>query len=200
MGDPRVAFFYDLGSPYAWLAAERIDRLFEEAGLEPPEWNPVLLGGLFKRFGRGSWALTGSRDDGIAEIERRVSERGLPALRLPDPWPTSYVYAARAATWAKREGHGVTFALTAFRRAFTEGLDLADPANVRKAAADEGLDPEALDTAVASPEIKDELKRATAEAGDIGVTGIPSVVVGEQVFWGDDRLEDALKAAAGTRT
>jgi len=192
MGDPRVAFYYDLGSPYAWLAAERVDRLFEAAELEPPEWNPVLLGGLFQRFGRGSWALTEARDEGIAEIEARAAERGLPALKLPDPWPTSYVYAARAATWAKREGHGVTFALAAFRRAFTEGLDLADPANVRAVAADEGLDPEALDTAVATTEIKDELKRATAEAGDRGVTGIPSVVVGDEVFWGDDQLEEAV--------
>ena len=196
MGDARVAFYYDLGSPYAWLAAERIDRLFEQSELEPPEWNPVLLGGLFKRFGRGSWALTDAREDGIAEIAARAAERGLPPLKLPKPWPTSYVYAARAATWAKRESHGVTFALAAFRRAFTEGLDLADPENVRAIAADEGLDPDALDAAVATPELKDELKRATAEAGDLGVTGIPSVVVGREVFWGDDQLERAVARAA----
>ena len=199
MGDARLAFYYDLGSPYAWLAAERIDRLFEESELEPPEWKPVLLGGLFKQFGRGSWALTDRREVGIAEIAGRAAERGLPPLKLPDPWPTSYVYAARAATWAKREGHGVTFALAGFRRAFTEGLDLADPENVRAVAADEGLDPEALDAAVATPELKDELKRATAEAADLGVRGIPSVVVGEEVFWGDDQLERAVGFASETR-
>ena len=58
----RSTFYFDLGSPYAYLSAERIDDDFEDAGLEPPVWRPVLLGGLFKRFGRGSWALTESRE------------------------------------------------------------------------------------------------------------------------------------------
>ena len=57
MGDPRldepgVAFYFDLGSPYAYLSAERVSRLFADAGLAQPEWKPVLLGGLFARFGR----------------------------------------------------------------------------------------------------------------------------------------------------
>ena len=54
----RAVFYYGLGSPYAYLSAERISGLFTEAGLEQPEWQPVLLGGLFRQFDRGSWALT----------------------------------------------------------------------------------------------------------------------------------------------
>jgi 2-hydroxychromene-2-carboxylate isomerase len=90
-----AVFYYDLGSPYAWLTAERTgDRA---------EWVPVLLGGIFRATGRSSWAETGARADGIAEIERRADERGLPALRWPDPWPNDGLLAMRAAVAADGE-------------------------------------------------------------------------------------------------
>jgi 2-hydroxychromene-2-carboxylate isomerase len=194
----RASFYFDLGSPYAWLSAERIDALFEESQLEPPVWKPVLLGGLFREFGRGSWAQTESREDGIAEIEKRAAEYGLPQVKWPEPWPDSYLYAMRAATWADRQGHGVTFALTAFRHAFVDGFDLALPENVRAAAALEGLDPEELDRAVQTLDVKEALKANTAEAASFGVSGVPSFLVGDEVFWGDDRLDDALASIAGS--
>lgn len=80
---PRPRFYFDLGSPYAYLAAERVDELLPE----PPQWQPVLLGGLFKRTGRSSWALGDHRrrQAGMAEIERRAAGYGLPAIRWPDP-------------------------------------------------------------------------------------------------------------------
>jgi len=196
-GNPlRASFYFDLGSPYAWLSAERIDRLFEESELEPPEWKPVLLGGLFREFGRGSWAETEARDEGIAEIESRAAEYGLPAVKWPEPWPDSYLYAMRAATWADQQGHGVTFALTAFRHAFVDGFDLSRPEHVQAAAALDGLDPEELDRAVQDLPAKEGLKAATAEAASHGVSGVPSFLVDGQVFWGDDRLDEALVAAA----
>lgn len=189
-------FFFDLGSPYAWLSAERIDGLFEEADLEPPAWRPVLLGGLFQRFDRGSWAKTERREAGISEIERRAREYGLPEPIWPDPWPDSYLFAMRVATFAESEGLLKQFALTSFRDAFTRGIDQAIPEHVLNAAETAGLDRTACEAAVADPEVKDRLKTATARAGDLGVTGIPSVVVGETVFWGDDRLAEAISAAA----
>ena len=101
---PRAVFYYDLGSPYAYLAAERVNALFVEAIGEPPEWQPILLGGLFKRFGRDSWAETPDRDEGIAEVERRAAEYGLPPIRWPDPFPGNTLVAMRAATYAKEIG------------------------------------------------------------------------------------------------
>ena len=71
----RPTFYYDLGSPYAYLAAERISGLFTEAGLEQPEWQPILLGGLFQRFGRDSWGNGPGREEGMAEVRA-------PGLRL----------------------------------------------------------------------------------------------------------------------
>lgn len=95
----RDEFFLDLGSPYAWLSAERVDRLFGESGRETPLWRPVLLGGLFRRFDRGSWAKTERREAGVSEIERRAREYGLPEPVWPEPWPDSYLFAMRVATF-----------------------------------------------------------------------------------------------------
>jgi len=194
--DPRAAtFYYDLGSPYAYLSAERISRLFSDAGLRQPEWQPILLGGLFARFERGSWAETDARAEGMREVERRAEAMGIQPIRWPDPWPGNTLHAMRVATYAKSIGRTVSFALAGFRQAFAGGRDLTDPDNVAIAAAACELHPNAIAKAAASASVKERLKAATARAGDLGVFGVPTVVVGEEVFWGDDRLEEAVEAA-----
>jgi 2-hydroxychromene-2-carboxylate isomerase len=188
-------FYFDLGSPYAYLAAERVGRVFEDAGAPVPEWQPVLLGGLFQRFGRGSWANGPGRAAGIAECERRAQAYGLPPIRWPDPFPGNMLLAMRTAVFAKEIGRTVSFALAAFRQAFAAGRDLSQPDNVFLAAASSELHPRSLEVAVRRQAIKDRLRAATDEAGDLGVIGVPSVAVGGEVFWGDDRLEEAAAAA-----
>jgi 2-hydroxychromene-2-carboxylate isomerase len=192
----RAVFYYDLGSPYAYLSAERISGLFTAAGLEQPEWQPILLGGLFRHFDRGSWALTEAREEGIAEVERRAAEYGLPPLVWPDPWPGEMLTAMRVATFAKQTGRTVSFSLAAFRQQFAAGKDLSVPDNVLIAAAACELHPRALESAVKTKGVKDALREATDEAAVAGVFGVPSLRVGEEVFWGDDRLEEAVEAAA----
>jgi 2-hydroxychromene-2-carboxylate isomerase len=191
----RPVFYFDLGSPYAYLAAERVNGLFAENGLEAPEWQPILLGGLFQRFGRGSWAETPQRGVGIAEVERRASAYGIPPIRWPVPFPGNTLAAMRAATYAKQTGRTVTFALAAFRQAFAAGRDLSDTENVLIAAAACELHPKAVLKAIETTGVKDALREATEAAGDLGVRGVPSLVVGERIFWGDDRLEDAISTA-----
>ena len=192
----RATFYYDLGSPYAYLSAERISGLFAEAELEQPEWQPVLLGGLFRRFGRGSWSETPARAEGIAEIERRAAEYGLPPIAWPKPWPNDGLVAMRAATFAKQTGRTVSFSLAAFRQAFAAGRDLSDIDNVAIAGAACEIHPRALLKAVETRAVKDALREATDRAGDLGVEGVPAVVVDGEVFWGDDRLDEAVEAAA----
>jgi 2-hydroxychromene-2-carboxylate isomerase len=192
----RATFYFDLGSPYAYVAAERISGLFAETGLEQPEWQPILLGGLFKRFGRDSWANGPGRAEGIAEVERRAAAYGLPPLAWPEPWPGNTLLAMRAATFAKQTGRTVSFALAGFRQAFAAGHDLTDADNVLIAAAACELHPNAVGKAVGTDGVKRALVEATERAGDLGVRGVPSVAVGERVFWGDDRLEDAVAAAS----
>jgi 2-hydroxychromene-2-carboxylate isomerase len=192
----RATFYFDLGSPYAWLTAERISGLFTDAALEQPEWQPILLGGLFQRFGRESWANGPGREEGIAEVERRAAAYGLPPLAWPEPWPGNTLFAMRAATFAKQTGRTVSFALAAFRQAFAAGRDLSEPENVMIAAAACELHPNALSKAIGTEIVKKALIEATQKAGDAGVTGVPALVVDGQAFWGDDRLEEAVEAAS----
>jgi 2-hydroxychromene-2-carboxylate isomerase len=187
----RPLFFYDLGSPYAYLAAERVNALFAETRGEPPEWQPILLGGLFKRFGRDSWARGEGRDQGMREVERRASAYGLPPINWPEPFPGNTLLAMRAATYAKEIGRAVSFSLAAFRQAFAAGRDLTEPDNVLLAAAAAEMHPRAVLSAIERDSVKRALREATELAGDLGVRGVPSLVVGERVFWGDDRLEEA---------
>ena len=192
----RATFYFDLGSPYAWLAAERISGLFADAGLEQPEWQPILLGGLFQRFGRDSWANGPGRAEGIAEVERRAAAYGLPPLAWPEPWPGNTLLAMRAATFAKQTGRCVSFALAAFRQAFAAGRDLSEADNVLIAAAACELHPNAMIKAVQTEAVKGALREATDRAAELGVIGVPSIAVGEEVFWGDDRVEEAVAAAS----
>ena len=192
----RATFYYDFGSPYAYLAAERVNSLFAEAGAEVPEWQPILLGGLFKRFDRSSWGLGPERQAGIVECERRASAYGLPPFSWPDPWPPNSLAAMRGATYAKDLGKTVSFSLAAFRQAFAAGRDLGDPDNVAIAAAAAEIHPRALFQAIDRDAIKGRLREATDRAGDAGVRGVPSLVVGDEVFWGDDRLDEAAEAAS----
>lgn len=192
----RATFYFDLGSPYAYLAAERISGLFTEAELEQPEWQPILLGGLFRVFDRDSWANGPGRAEGMAEVERRASAYGLPPIVWPEPWPGNTLTAMRVATFAKQTGRTVSFALAAFRQAFAAGRDLSDPDNVMIAGAACELHPRALLKAVETQAVKGALREATDRAAARGVFGVPSVVVGEEVFWGDDRLEEAVEAAS----
>jgi 2-hydroxychromene-2-carboxylate isomerase len=191
----RPVFLYDLGSPYAYLAAERVNALFAEATGQSPEWQPILLGGLFKSYDRESWGVGPGREDGMAECERRASAHGLPPIRWPDPWPGNYLFAMRVATYAKQIGRAVSFSQAAFRQAFVAGRDLGQPDHVLIAAAAAEMHPRAVLAAVERDAVKSELREATRRVGELGVRGVPSLVVGDEIFWGDDRLEDAAEAA-----
>ncbi|HEY3864830.1 MAG TPA: 2-hydroxychromene-2-carboxylate isomerase [Solirubrobacteraceae bacterium] len=193
---PVVTFYFDLGSPYAYLAAERLPVILPE----PIVWRPVSLGALFKLNGRSSWALgdLGGRQAGLAEVERRARSYELPPLRWPDPWPTNYLYAMRAAIYAFQIGHGRSFTMQAFRQAFVHGHDLALPEHVLGAAEQAGLDPRVVDEATRDPQVKLALRAATDAAHELGVFGVPTIAIGEELFWGDDRLTEA--AAALVRT
>lgn len=191
----RTTFYFDLGSPYAYLTAERISGLFTDAELEQPEWQPILLGGLFQRFGRDSWANGPGRKEGIAEVERRAAAYGLQRPVWPEPWPGNTLFAMRAATFAKQTGRTVSFALAAFRQAFAAGRDLSEHDNVLIAAAACELHPNALLKAAGTESVKGALREATERAAELGVSGVPSLVVGGEVFWGDDRVEEAVEVA-----
>ena len=179
--------FYDLGSPYAYLAVARAERVLGT----PPELRPVLLGAIFAVRGHGSWSATPRREAGMAEVERRAAAYGLPPLRWPADWPPNTLAAMRAAVWAEREGRGAPFAHAAFRRAFAEGADLADPRVLADIAVAVGLDGTGLASAIAARDVKDDLRARTEAALDLGVRGVPTLAIGDRLLYGDDRLEEA---------
>jgi 2-hydroxychromene-2-carboxylate isomerase len=130
----------------------------------------------------------------MAEVERRAAEYELMPVRWPEGWPNNTLTAMRAATFAEQIGRAVAFSLAAFRQAFAGGKDLAEIDNVLIAAAACELHPKAVLKGVETQSVKDRLRAATQEAYDRGVRGVPTVAVGGELFWGDDRLEDAAAA------
>ena len=183
-------FFYDVASPYAYLAASRISDVLPDA-----EWEPVLLGGIHKLSGRHSWLYDDDREERRAEVERRAASYGLPPITWFRSLPTNWLTVMRAARVAKRAGTVVEFSQAAFRAVHAEGRELWNADEVAQLAPIIGLEPGELLEAANRQDLKDELRTVTEQAHEMGVSGVPTVVIGEQVFWGDDRLDEAAAAA-----
>jgi 2-hydroxychromene-2-carboxylate isomerase len=194
----RATFYYDFNSPYSYLAAERISGLFAEAEVEQPEWQPISFGHLLRTTGRRPWSLPpeGPDPDHLAEVQRRAEERGLPKVVYPEGWPIENysLNPIRAAIYAKESGRVVSFTLACFRQVFAAGRDMSDLDNVLVAAAACELHPNAVLKGIETKSVKDKLRAATDLAISRGVEGIPTVAVGDELFWGDDRLEEAVTA------
>ena len=183
----QQVFYYDLGSTYSYLTAERLQQVLQVV----PVWQPILLGGIWQQTGGQSWGLTDERDAGIAEVERRAQEYELMPVRWPEGWPNNTLKAMRAAVFAQSIGRAVAFSLAAFRQAFAAGRDLSDVDNILIAAAACELHPNAVLKALETQSVKDKLREVTAEAYERGVRGVPTIAVGDELFYGDDRLEEA---------
>jgi 2-hydroxychromene-2-carboxylate isomerase len=186
MPDNTPYFFLGAMSPYSWFTAERIAQYLPNA-----RWQGVLAGAVFKANDRVSWGLTERREQGIADCEARATAHGLGPIRWPDPWPTSDLLVARAMVYAESRDRLERFALSAMRLCFLEGQDLGEMESVLVSGERVGIERTELETALADREIKDRLKAQTDEVLALGVFGVPTVVLGTELFWGDDRLEDA---------
>jgi 2-hydroxychromene-2-carboxylate isomerase len=188
-------FYYELNSPYAWLAAERIHQVLPE----PAVWRPVSYGHIVAHTGVEPWSFKEDRSEDFATIAERAKERGLLEPRYPGDWPKfSTIKALRAATFAMEIGQGIAFSLAAFRQQFNAGRRLDDVDTILLAGAACELHPNAILKNIERDSIKQKLIDATNEAIQRGVTGVPTVAVGDQLFHGDDRLEDAAAALNGT--
>ena len=179
-------FYFGAMSPYSWFAAERIGRLIPDA-----EWRPVFAGGLFRATGRSTWGLSDRRDAGIRDCEARARRHGLGPMTWPDGWPSSDLLIARALVVADQQGLLQPFALAAMSVQFRDGAPLDDPDVLQRTAGEVGLDGAGLIEATSTPAIKDSLRARNDEAVALGVFGVPTVVVDDQLFWGDDRLDEA---------
>lgn len=189
MSAPGAAFYFDLASPLAYLAAERVLQTMPVAC----EWQPVLAREL-----PGAETFEGFRcreDEEIFRlgVERRARELALQPLRWPEPFPFDSEIAMRAATYAKSIGRAVPFAQAAFRQAFAGGRSLAEPDNVLIAAAACEMHPAAVLKAIELGAVAEQLAAATAQAAREGVRDVPAVRVGERVFAGERVMEEAAR-------
>jgi 2-hydroxychromene-2-carboxylate isomerase len=185
------AFYFDLGSPDAYLLAERVLQAMPVA----TEWIPVLAAGLPGAESFDAFRCAQERDIVLDGFRAAAERRGLQPLRWPEPFPFDSAFAMRAATYAKQIGRTVAFALAAFRQAFAGGRAL-DADTVLIAAAACEMHPAAVLKAVELRSVRDELARRTARAVELGVRDVPAIVVGSQVFHGDAALDGAARAAA----
>jgi 2-hydroxychromene-2-carboxylate isomerase len=183
--DPaQPVFFYDLGSPECYLAAEQVMAALPVV----PEWEPVLEAGLTGARPR--------RDLDRADVERRAFELGLQPVRWPPRLPTDTGQAMLAATYAKRVGRAVAFSLAAFRQAFAGGRDLGEQSTVLIAAAACEMHPTALLKAIALRSVTEALEAAGRRAAAAEVRELPAIAAGAQVFSGPDAVAEAAAALA----
>lgn len=192
-----VTFWFEFASTYSWLAAMRIEDAARQAGV-PLVWRPFLLGPIFAAQGWNDSPFNIYPAKGRymwRDLERRAEARGLP-FRRPAIFPQNSLLAARIATAALARPEGPAFVRAVYGAEFGRGAHIADPATVATCLGEAGLPASLIETA-ADPAVKAALRQTTEDAAALGLFGAPSFTVGGEIFWGDDRLDDALAWAAG---
>jgi 2-hydroxychromene-2-carboxylate isomerase len=182
----RAEFFFDLGSPFTYLVAERVDRAFDAV-----TWTPAGAETLRCRD------LPVSERE-AAEVAGRAEERAA-ALRLPlewpERWPAPVPAAMRVAHHAAQEGRGVAFVLAATRLAFAGGFDLEDLDILTEAAAAAGLPLDACLRAAREDRRDGAIEAAARRLLGAGVDRLPALAIDRQVVWGERRVGDAAMTA-----
>ena len=194
---PKLDFWYEFASTYTYLSVMRIEDLARNAGVEV-RWRPFLLGPFFKARGWKTSPFVEQKEKGrymIRDMERMCAARGLD-FRMPNPFPQLSLYVARLALLGADEGWAGRFSRLVFTEQFTNNMQLDDKTALGECLTAIGLDADTLMAKIKTPEIKERLRTQTGDALALGLFGAPSFVteVGE-LFWGDDRLEQALEWA-----
>ena len=183
-------FYFDFSSPYGYLAAERIDGVAAKHG-RTATWRPMLLGAVFQKIG-GSPLVNQPMKGPYSQHDMLRSARlhGI-TFNVPDNFPVNSIAACRAYYWLAGSDAATArdFARALYRGYFVENRDLSQPEIVIKAAQALGVDGDALVAAVQDQAIKDRLRAENDAAIERGVFGSPTVFVGDEMFWGHDRLE-----------
>lgn len=191
-----LRFWFEFASNYSYLSAERIDEMASAKGVHV-EWHPFLLWPIFRAQGwdNSPFNIYPAKGKYVwRDMERLTQSRGLP-LTVPDPFPQNSILAARTAIAALEQPEGRDFCRGVFRAEFGQGKTISDPDVLEEVLANCGLETGLMERAT-TPEIKAQLKENTDHAIQLGIFGAPSFLVGDELFWGDDRLADAIEMAA----
>jgi 2-hydroxychromene-2-carboxylate isomerase len=192
-----MQFWFDFASSYSYLAAARIGPLASAAGIDV-RWRPFLLGPIFRAQGFSDSPFNEQAAKGRymwRDMERTSACLGIP-FRRPSVFPRRGLAAARLALVGLDEGWGDAFCRAVFAANFVDDRDIADDAVLAQLVHQAGGDGEAALAQSRTDAVKQTLRAATAEAEAAGIFGAPSFVSGGELFWGNDRLEQALAHAS----
>ncbi len=195
-----MEFWFDFASTYSYLSALRIENLANDRGIEVI-WKPFLLGPIFAEQGLDSSPFVENPIKGqymFQDVLRQSEKYGLnfqiPGSERLNEFPQNSVLAARLALLALDQDMGVEYCKAVFKSQFEERQNIANPEVILECLDIACLPPELIEQAV-EPENKLALRKRVETAFTYKIFGAPTFVVGDQIFWGDDRLEDALSAA-----
>ncbi|MDE3177475.1 MAG: 2-hydroxychromene-2-carboxylate isomerase [Pseudomonadota bacterium] len=187
-----LEFLFDFASPNCWLAYRALPPMLARTGARL-EIEPVLLGGLFKATGNQSPMTAFAQVKGKLayedlEMRRFIARHGLTQFRMNPHFPVNTLLLMRGFVAARRGGQGAAYLEAGLRGLWEEGLALADPAVLQARLDRAGLDGAALVAAAQTPEVTAALAEATERAVARGAFGLPTFFIGEEMYFGKERL------------
>lgn len=192
----RIQFWFEFASTYSYLSAMRIEEDAARRGVAV-DWQPFLLGPIFAAQGWSNSPFNLYPAKGRymwRDMGRLCAARSLPFLR-PDPFPQNGLMAARLALVARQQGRIAPFVRAVYDAQFGRGLTISDVNVLSECWQNAELDIALMDRAT-SPETKAALRAQSDKAEELGLFGAPSFIARDELYWGDDRLDQALDAAA----
>jgi 2-hydroxychromene-2-carboxylate isomerase len=202
MFDSRaLSIWFSYGSTYSYLSVMRIEQLAAEHGVKV-QWKPFHVLAIFRDMGlpNGPFKPYPAKISYMwRDLERRAARHGLPYQR-PPIYPPKMIRTTCVGLVAAREGWCGPFTRTTFHLHWAEGILIDTEENLCRSIAEQNHDPERVLNASRSEDIRQELNDQTEKARQLGIFGAPSFVVGEELFWGDDRMDEAIEYAARQRS
>ena len=192
-----LEFFFDLGSPATYLAYTQLPALCAKTGAQVV-YQPMLLGGVFKATGNASPITVLAKGRYMLDDLARYAKRYNVPLRFNPHFPINTLVLMRAVTGMqmREPARFLDFTRTVFESIWLHALNMNDPAVVAQVLQQAGYAPDAVLALSADPQVKAQLKAVTDEAVARGVFGAPTMFVGDQMFWGQDRLDWVREALA----
>jgi len=191
-----IEFWFDFGSNYSYLTAMRIDDLAGSLGIKVV-WKPFLLGPIFQSFGWESSPFVLQKEKGEytwKDMERQARKFGVAWIK-PTTFPRRAILPTRVAVLGSNESWIGDYVRAMMVRNFVEDKDLDTEDAVREVLTALNVNADLVIAQAQSDENKQRLRHATETAAKLGIFGAPMFFVGNEMFWGNDRLEDALAHA-----
>ena len=191
----QLEFWYEFASPYSYFSMMRIEELAAASNIDI-HYQPFLLGPLFKEFGWNTSPFNIYAEKGenfFRDIEREAEFYKLPPIKIREEFPQPGLAAARVALIGMEEGWGVEFSKAIYQRQFQEGMQTKGIEDVMEVLQALNIsEAEGVIGKANSDENKNRLREITEQAKEKKIFGAPTFIVGNELFWGNDRLERAI--------